>query len=137
MTEARRALTEIAAECHRAKWQFDFNDENRLPVGQARDMVKRAFGELHRIGDIALKQRDALARSPAPSGEMVREACAKIAEHYFETNEAAKEMLRANDKVVGENIAKAIRTLALPASPSASVVGDGVVPSTNGGSAAK
>jgi hypothetical protein len=54
----RGELTKIAAECHRAKWQFDFNDENRLSVGMARDMVKRAFGELHRIGDMALKLRD-------------------------------------------------------------------------------
>jgi hypothetical protein len=54
----RAALTKIAAECHRAKWQFDFSDENRLPVSQARDMVKRAFGELHRIGDMAMKLRD-------------------------------------------------------------------------------
>jgi len=51
-------LTKLAAECHRAKWQFDFSDENRLPISQARDMVKRAFGELHRIGDMALKLRD-------------------------------------------------------------------------------
>jgi len=51
-------LTKLAAECHRAKWQFDFSDENRLPVSQARDMVKRAFGELHRIGDMALKLKD-------------------------------------------------------------------------------
>lgn len=61
----RAALTKIAAECHRAKWQFDFSDENRLPVGQARDMVKRAFGELHRIGDLALKLRN----EPDSSGD--------------------------------------------------------------------
>lgn len=61
------ALTKLAAECHRSKWQFDFNDENRLRVGQARDMVKRAFGELHRIGDLALKLRDAL--KPQDGGE--------------------------------------------------------------------
>jgi hypothetical protein len=58
----RAALTKIAAECHRAKWQFDFNDENRLPVAQDRDMVKRAFDELHRIGDMAIKLRE-----PVPS----------------------------------------------------------------------
>ena len=55
---SRADLTKIASECHRAKWQFDFSDENRLPVGQARDMVKRAFAELHRIGDLALKLRN-------------------------------------------------------------------------------
>jgi hypothetical protein len=59
------ALTKIAAECHRAKWQFDFSDENRLPVGQARDIVKRAFAELHRIGDMALKLRN----EPDTSGD--------------------------------------------------------------------
>ena len=51
------ALTKLAAECHRTKWQFDFNDENRMPVSQARDMVRRAFDELHRIGDMALELR--------------------------------------------------------------------------------
>jgi hypothetical protein len=58
---SKAALTKLAAECHRAKWQFDFSDENRLPVSQARDMVRRAFGELHRIGDLALKYRDAVS----------------------------------------------------------------------------
>lgn len=67
------ALTKLAAECHRTKWQFDFSDENRLPIGQARDVVRRAFGELHRIGDLALKLRDESAAPPASSGE-VREA---------------------------------------------------------------
>lgn len=62
----RGAMTKIAAECHRAKWQFDFNDENRIPVRQAREMVKRAFDELHRIGDLALKLRDAVP--PAERG---------------------------------------------------------------------
>jgi hypothetical protein len=57
---AESELTKLAAECHRAKWQFDFSDENRLPISQARDMVKRAFGELHRIGDLAMKASAAL-----------------------------------------------------------------------------
>lgn len=61
-------LTKIAAECHRTKWQFDFSDENRLPIGRARDMVKRAFCELQRIGDLALKARDALV-IPRPPRE--------------------------------------------------------------------
>jgi hypothetical protein len=55
------ALTKIAAECHRAKWQFDFNDESRPNASQARTMVKRAFDDLHRIGDVALKLRDTLS----------------------------------------------------------------------------
>ena len=60
------ALTKIAAECHMAKWKFDFNDETRLPA--ARDIIKRAFCELHRIGDLALKERDAL--TPANEGTL-------------------------------------------------------------------
>ncbi len=60
LREGVGALIRVAAECHRAKWQFDFNDEKRLSVGMARDMVKRAFDELHRIGDLALKERTAL-----------------------------------------------------------------------------
>lgn len=36
LREARGSITAIAAECHRTKWQFDFNDENRMPVSQAR-----------------------------------------------------------------------------------------------------
>ena len=57
LREARGSITAIAAECHRTKWQFDFNDENRMPVSQARDMVRRTFDELHRIGDMALELR--------------------------------------------------------------------------------
>jgi hypothetical protein len=63
--EAISELTKLAAECHRTKWQFDFNDEARLNVGRARDLIKRAFQELHRIGDLALKARDALL-APEP-----------------------------------------------------------------------
>lgn len=59
-------LTKLAAECHRAKWQFDFDDESRPRVARARELVHKAFDELHRIGDIALKMRDdAKVRSPA------------------------------------------------------------------------
>jgi hypothetical protein len=64
MTDAGAALTKIAAELHRAKWQFDFNDENRLPVRHARAMVERAFKEFHRIGDLALKYRDEVQTTP-------------------------------------------------------------------------
>lgn len=75
--QTRIPLIQIAAACHRAKWQFDFNDENRLPVRQARDMVKRAFGELHRIGDMAHKAAEALrSDSAAPSSPAVDGAVA-------------------------------------------------------------
>jgi hypothetical protein len=50
----RRALTEIAAECHRAKWKFE-NEKD-----------KRPFDDLHRIGDMALKLRDLAA---VPQGQ--------------------------------------------------------------------
>lgn len=40
-------LTKLAAELHRAKWQF------------SEDKDLRPFNELHRIGDIAIKMRDA------------------------------------------------------------------------------
>lgn len=56
MTEVdtlRRALIKVAAECHRAKWQFD-NDKD--PTGIV------AFRELHRIGDMA--KQAALPLSP-------------------------------------------------------------------------
>ena len=68
MSDNRAALNMIAAECHRAKWQFDFNDENKLSIRMARNMVKRAFDELHRIGDMAMKLRDDPALSRVDSG---------------------------------------------------------------------
>jgi hypothetical protein len=64
--EVQGALVKLAAECHRVKWQFYFNDENCLPVRMACDMVKRAFDELHRIGDLALKAKEVLAALPQP-----------------------------------------------------------------------
>jgi hypothetical protein len=54
------ALIRVAAECHRKKWQFD-SGERRLSVIDARNLVNIAFNELHRIGDMALKEKEALA----------------------------------------------------------------------------
>lgn len=51
-------LTKIAAECHRAKWQFETNPEIKIGIGMARNLLAKAFDELHRIGDLALKARD-------------------------------------------------------------------------------
>lgn len=55
-------LTKIAADCHRSKWQFD-DSERTIPAAEARRLVRRAFDELHRIGDAAMKARDALKTS--------------------------------------------------------------------------
>jgi hypothetical protein len=60
---AESELTKLAAECHRAKWQFDINDEQKISVAAATGLATRAFQELHRIGDMALKARDAFAVS--------------------------------------------------------------------------
>jgi hypothetical protein len=62
----RAALTKIAAECHRAKWAFDLSEDYRPTAKVSRAMIGNAFKELHRIGDMALKLRDALA--PADGG---------------------------------------------------------------------
>ena len=56
--EERDVLTKIAAECHRAKWQFDLSEDYRPSRAAARVLIAKAFDELHRIGDIALKLRD-------------------------------------------------------------------------------
>lgn len=57
----RSALTQIAAECHRAKWQFDLDEEYKVSAVEAQRKVVRAFNELHRIGDMAMKLRDGVA----------------------------------------------------------------------------
>jgi len=57
------ALTKIAAECHRAKWQFDLSEDYRPTAAVARSMIPKAFDELHRIGDEALKLRDQIKSS--------------------------------------------------------------------------
>jgi hypothetical protein len=63
MTDAKSALTQIAAELHRAKWQFDLSEDYRPTAKAARGLIVKAFDELHRIGDLALKHRDALSPS--------------------------------------------------------------------------
>ena len=55
--KAKSALTKIAAECHRAKWQFDLSEDYRPSPAAARALIAKAFDELHRIGDVALKMR--------------------------------------------------------------------------------
>ena len=52
----RRAITKLAAKCHRAKWQFDLG-ENRPPKDVAIALVGKAFDELHRVGNIAIKMK--------------------------------------------------------------------------------
>ena len=56
-------LTKIASECHRAKWQFDLSEDFQPSKSSARALILQAFHEIHRIGDIALKLRDATALS--------------------------------------------------------------------------
>jgi hypothetical protein len=71
MREAKSVLTEIAAECHRAKWEFDLSDDYRPTPAVARSLITKGFAELHRIGDRALKLRDALKTATAPQGQEV------------------------------------------------------------------
>lgn len=56
----RSALTKLAAECHRAKWQFDLSEDYRPSAKAARALIEKAFDELHRIGDLAMKMRESV-----------------------------------------------------------------------------
>lgn len=60
LASARKALTELAAECHRAKWEFDLSEDYRPTAAVARAMIPKAFDALHRIGDAAMTFRAAL-----------------------------------------------------------------------------
>jgi hypothetical protein len=62
MSEHKSDLTNLAAELHRAKWQFDLSDEYTPTKAVARQLILNAFNELHRIGDIALKMRGAVSQ---------------------------------------------------------------------------
>lgn len=56
----RGDLTKLAAECHRAKWEFDLSSEGQPPSkSELRELANNTFRALHRIGDMALKLRDA------------------------------------------------------------------------------
>jgi hypothetical protein len=68
VSDARSDLTKLAAECHRAKWEFDLNENYTPSRAVARDLIIKAFNELHRIGDMALKMRDASKVSPTNHG---------------------------------------------------------------------
>lgn len=59
------ALTRLAAELHRAKWQFDLSEDYQPAKATARALIAKAFNELHRIGDMALKFRDEAKDTPA------------------------------------------------------------------------
>ncbi len=61
MDSDRGNLTKLAAECHRAKWEFDLSEDYQPSKPAARQLIKAAFNALHRIGDLALKLRDASA----------------------------------------------------------------------------
>jgi hypothetical protein len=59
-SNARKALTEIAALAHRWKWQFDLSEDQKPGGAQARNLITQGFDSLHRLGDQALKSRDSL-----------------------------------------------------------------------------
>lgn len=60
LVRAKGEITKLAAECHRAKWQFDLS-EDFTPTRQAgKALAAKAFQELHRIGDIAIVAKTAL-----------------------------------------------------------------------------
>jgi hypothetical protein len=59
--QMRIPLIKIAAECHRQKWRFSFDEEEkRLPAAEARGLVRAAFNVIHNIGDTAHKAAEAL-----------------------------------------------------------------------------
>jgi hypothetical protein len=62
-------MTKIAAECHRAKWQFDLSEDFQPSKSAARALILQAFHELHRIGDLAMKARDSYAVTSTEGGE--------------------------------------------------------------------
>jgi len=51
-------LTKLGAECHRTKWQFDLNEEYQPTKAEARALIDKAFYEIDRLGNLALKMRD-------------------------------------------------------------------------------
>jgi hypothetical protein len=65
----RGNLTKIAAECHRAKWEFGLSEDFQPSKSSARALIANAFNALHRIGDMALKLRDASPAQPAYEGD--------------------------------------------------------------------
>lgn len=74
-TKAASELTNVAADCHRAKWAYD-TSERRLAASEAKHLVARAFDDLHRIGNAAIKAREYFyklqgeaAQAPTPSNE--------------------------------------------------------------------
>jgi hypothetical protein len=72
------ALTKLAAECHRAKWQFDLSEDYRPTAKVARGLIAMAFRELHRIGDIALKMRDEIRALKPQDGGNCEHGIAKV-----------------------------------------------------------
>ena len=62
-------LTKLGAECHRTKWQFDLNEEYQPTRAEARALIDKAFYEIDRLGNLALKMRDEVrktSRAPSP-----------------------------------------------------------------------
>jgi NTP pyrophosphatase (non-canonical NTP hydrolase) len=59
-------LVKLAAECHRAKWVFQVDEEAPPRAHEARQLVVKAFDELHRIGDMAREMYDKARRRSQP-----------------------------------------------------------------------
>lgn len=76
---ASTALTKIAAECHRTKWQFDKEED------------RKAFEALHRIGDEALKLRDQLYHNRQENNTRGHEG---IADHNRQWPEVSRVRMR-------------------------------------------
>lgn len=115
-------LTKLAAECHRAKWQFDLSEDFRPSRAYARALILKGFAELHRIGDVALKMRDEAKAGIAGEVETaadraaIIEECARAAEkawpfaHTYASENAG--LYRGQDHAV-QTVVKAIRGLAM------------------------
>lgn len=54
----QRALNKLAAECHRAKWEFDYSEEDPPTRLEALRLLREASRRLALIGDTALMLRE-------------------------------------------------------------------------------
>jgi hypothetical protein len=119
--EARGELTKIAAECHRAKWQFDLSEDYQPSKSSARALILQAFHELHRIGDLAMKARDAYAAQPASPlrgiTDAMIEAGAKVHDPFAFDTDTSMPLHRAQSKDEARKEVRAILAAAFSTSP--------------------
>lgn len=59
LEDAHADLIGLAADCHRSKWEFDLSEDFKPTAKYARTLILKAFDELHRIGDRAIRAKDA------------------------------------------------------------------------------